>query len=299
MKCFLPEGRNPAIRRPEGDAVSVLKQAHATGQILEGQALCCTPEHDLVVAFNGVTGIIPRCETALGIEEGTTKEIAILSRVGKDVCFTVLDLPEENGVLHPVFSRRRAQREALGYLLTLPVGSILPATVTHLEPFGAFLDVGCGVVSMLGIEHISIARISHPNQRFSPGQEIHVVLRGTEPERGRILLTHKELLGTWAENTAGFSRGMTVPGIVRGLKSYGIFVELAPNLSGLAEPQEDIKTGERVSVFIKAILPDRQKVKLLIIDRLAPAAAPAPLFYRQTEGRIAHWQYAPGFPIFP
>ena len=36
---------------------------------------------------------------------------------------------------------------------------------------------------------------------------------------------------------------MTVPGIVRGLKEYGAFVELTPNLSGLAERKSGLREG--------------------------------------------------------
>ena len=112
-----------------------------------------------------------------------------------------------------------------------------------------------------------------------------------DPRAERIYLTHRELLGTWAENAARFQAGMTVPGIVRGLKEYGAFVELTPNLSGLAEPYPDLEENQRVSVYLKAILPDRHKIKLLIIDRLPPDPAPAPLRYFHTEGRLEHWNY--------
>ena len=88
MDCFLPEGRPSTTRRPADDALAILLDAYSSGQILEGQAISCSADHDLTVQFGNITGVIPRVETALGIEEGATKEIAILSRVGKPVCFT-------------------------------------------------------------------------------------------------------------------------------------------------------------------------------------------------------------------
>ena len=48
-----------------------------------------------------------------------------------------------------------------------------------------------------------------------------------------------------------FSIGETVSGIVRSVEDYGVFVELAPNLAGLAEPCEDVTQGMQVSVYIK------------------------------------------------
>lgn len=153
---------------------------------------------------------------------------------------------------------------------------MIPACVTHLEPFGAFVDVGCGVVSFIGIENISVSRIFHPRERFSCGQMIRAAVLGTDPAALRIHLTHRELLGTWAQNAALFHAGETVRGIVRSLEPYGIFIELAPNLSGLAERRAGLREGDHVSVYIKSILPERMKVKLNVIDTLRRPAGRRP-----------------------
>ena len=270
-----------------------LRRAMEEETLLEGTALLCDPQHNLTVALGGgLIGRIPREEAALGIADGSTRDIAILSRVGRPVSFLVDGLQGENGHIVPLLSRRRAQQKALDRLLDAPSGTVLPAVVTHLEPFGAFVDLGCGVTSMIGLEQISVSRIPHPGARFSVGQSIRVVVLDRDREKGRIYLTHRELLGTWSENAAPFHPGMTVPGIVRGIKRYGIFVELAPNLAGLAELSPGVQDGDRVSVYIKAILPQRMKLKLTIIGTLPPAPPP-PLTYFIREGRITHWKYAP------
>ncbi len=48
-----------------------------------------------------------------------------------------------------------------------------------------------------------------------------------------------------------------------------------------------------VSVYIKSILPQRMKVKLTVIDVLAPYDAPTPPRYFITEGHIDEWIYTP------
>lgn len=294
--CYPPEGHllNTAENRAACSSLDGLRRAMEHQTVLEGLALLCSAEHDLTVELGGgLRGVIPRTEAALGIAEGSTRDIAILSRVGRPVSFVVEGLEGQNGAVCPRLSRRKAQRMALDALLERCCpGLILPATVTHLEPFGAFVDLGCGVPSMIGIEHISVSRIAHPCQRFSVGQDIYVVVQDLDRERERIYLTHRELLGTWAENAAPFQPGMTVSGTVRGIKDYGAFIELTPNLSGLAELQPDLHEGERVSVYIKSILPHRMKIKLQVIGHLPPAP-PAPLVYAQTEGRLTYWRYAP------
>ena len=293
---FPPEGR--LLHTPENQAAcaapAALRRAMQAGDILEGVALSCDARHDLTVALGPFTGVIPREEAALGVAQGETRDIAILSRVGRPVCFTVETLEEREGRLRPVLSRRRAQQLALDWMLeTWRPGQVVPAAVTHLEPFGAFVDVGCGVPSLIGIENISISRIPHPDQRFRVGQDVYAAVLDLDRRLERVYLTHRELLGTWAENAARFQPGMTVPGVVRGIKEYGAFVELTPNLSGLAERKAGLAEGDRVSVYIKAILPQRMKIKLLAIDALPPLDSPPPLEYFLTSGSIEKWKYAP------
>lgn len=74
-------------------------------------------------------------------------------------------------------------------LAGLHPGCILPAVVTHLESFGAFVDIGCGVPSLIGIENISVSRIPHPDQRFRVGQAIFAVVQELDPKLGRVYLT--------------------------------------------------------------------------------------------------------------
>ena len=291
--CFLPEGQ--LLQRPENRAAcgdrEALARAMASRTVLEGTALLCDENHDLLVSVGPFRGRIPREETALGIAEGTTRDIAILSRVGKPVSFVVTGMEEDVLLL----SRRRAQERALAWFLEQWVpGLVVPAVVTHLEPFGAFVDIGCGVPSMIGVERLSVSRIAHPADRLRVGQEILAAVLSVDREQRRVVLSHRELLGTWEENAALFRPGMTVPGYVRGLKEYGAFVELSPNLSGLAECRAGVREGDRVSVYIKSILPERMKLKLLIIDVLPQAEGPEEPRYFVDEGAVLErWSYAP------
>ena len=290
---YLPEGFR--LHTPENRWVNTpaaMDQAAEEEQILEGIVTRCDCAHNLVVDCNGITGLIPRSEAALGLSSGRTREIALLSRVGKPVCFQVIG--EGDGQY--LFSRARVQQKALNYLMeNLLPGDVICARVTHLEPFGAFVDIGCGLTSLVGIEHISVSRIAHPAERFYPGQWIHVAVRGVDPSLGRVHLTHRELLGTWLENARRFSPGETVSGVVRGNEDYGVFVELSPNLSGLAERKEGVASGDGVSVYIKSILPEKMKVKLILIDKLesAPSTLIRPEDYQITQGRLQHFLYSP------
>lgn len=295
MNNYLPEGMNIHTQQPK--ALDALRQAAQSGEILSGTALLCDEQHNLTVSIGGIQGTIAREDAALGIAEGTVRDIAIISRVGKPICCKVIEVTKDGAVR---LSRVAAQKDALHALCSEHrPGDILPAVVTNLTKFGAFCDIGCGVTALLGIENISVSRISHARDRFHEGQQIFVVISQIDAETGRISLTHKELLGTWEENAAKFQAGQTVTGIVRSIKDYGIFIELAPNLSGLAEPNDTLSVGDTVSIYLKSILPDRMKIKLNIIEKLDASHLPrAPLVYTQTKGHVSYWQYSDKSPRF-
>ena len=283
---YLPEGMlmDKAENTEALSSLSSLEKAMVQGRILESTALMCNSALSLTLDLGGIRGIITRQEALLCRDGEDIKDIAVISRVGKPVCFKILSIERDsfgNPIAH--LSRRAAQAECLGaYLSGLVPGDIIPARVTHLEPFGAFVDIGCGVVSLMSIDCISVSRISHPKDRFSPGDYIRVIIKSVEKEYGRIYVSHKELLGTWEENAAEFSVGQTVSGIVRSIEDYGIFVELTPNLAGLAEKREGVEVGQYSAVYIKNIIPERMKIKLVLIDS-----------FKGSSGIVSHGYYVP------
>ena len=292
MTGFYPEG----LREKENGGkrkrytLQELKEAKEKGEILEATAYMCDSDHNLLVALGEINGVIPRVEGAVGIAEGKTKEIALISRVGKSVCFTVEEI-HTGSRPYALLSRKNAMQRCYNeYLSHLTSGDIIDARITHLETFGAFCDIGCGNIALLPIDSISVSRISHPKDRFKAGDDIRVIVKGID-DFGRITLSHKELLGTWEENAALFSAGETVSGVVRSVESYGIFVELAPNLAGLAESKEGVRVGDTAGVYIKSILPDKMKVKLIIIDSFQSSEAPEYRYFYEGD-RIEKFTYS-------
>lgn len=302
---YLPEGAliNSSENVSFASSLQGLERAMREGRTLEANAFMCDEELNLHVDLFGIRGIIPRSECVLPQGDEEIKDIAIITRVGKPVCFKVLSVGQKNGAPCVTLSRRRAQAECRSlYLSSLLPGDIIPCAVTHLDTFGAFVDIGCGIPSLLSIDCISVSRISHPCDRLTVGQSLSVVVKSNDSESGRIYVTLKELLGTWEENARLFSVGQTVSGIVRSIESYGVFVELSPNLAGLAELRDDnptfrdLRVGDGVSVYIKSIIPDKMKIKLVLIDINPASGSFAPFEYfidaDKTE-RIDLWRYSP------
>lgn len=279
-------------------SLDTLEAAMREGRILEAVATRAQGANELLVDLGDYTGIIAKDDVQYTNGE-PVKDIAVITRVGKPVCFKVVEI-ERKRVGAPVIrlSRRAAQLEcAQNYLAKLTPGDVISAKATHLEQFGAFVDIGCGIISLLTIDSMSVSRISHPSDRLSVGSEINVVVRDVHKSVDgiptRIFVTRRELLGTWEENAALFSIGQTVTGIVRSVEPYGIFVELTPNLAGLAEYREGVMVGQSAAVYIKNIIPERMKIKLAIIDT-GRALPPTRANVVVSDARhVTCWKYSP------
>lgn len=289
---FCPEGTNDSLAK-KFNSLSEIKAAIDSREIFEGRVLMCDREHNLHIDLGFMRGIIPRYEGAYGIIEGTVRDIALISKVGKRVCFRIMGFHrDENGNMWAVLSRRSVQIDCIKeYINHLNPGDIVDTSVTHLEKFGAFIDIGAGINSLIPIDMLSVSRISHPAERLNEGRQIKAVLKSREG--GKLTFSLKELLGTWQENADLFSPGETVTGIVRSIEAYGVFVELTPNLAGLAEADENLKIGSRVSVYIKSIIPEKMKIKLVIVDAFDEIPNPEEPAYFISENHIDFWQYSP------
>lgn len=303
--AYFPEGSllYTAENQEYISSLSGLERAFAENKILESTVLFCDSSFRLHIDLNGFIGIMDKEETLFCREGETAKDIAIITRVGKPIAFKIIGFRNEFGKTVVLLSRKKAQQECFSeYLRSLRPGDIIPARITHLESFGAFVDIGCGLSSLLCVDCISVSRISHPKDRLSVGEEIFVVIKSKDPLTDRIYVTMKELLGTWEENAREFEVGQTVMGIVRSIEDYGVFIELAPNLAGLAELRPDsrdsdvARIGHPIAVYIKSILPDRMKIKLVLIDSyngMPPRSKHRYYIDCNNTKHISRWIYSP------
>ncbi len=296
MTKFCPEGKLINTRENINALRSheTLREAYKNSTILEARVILCDNLHNLHVDLGCMSGIIPREEGAIGISDGSTRDIALISKVNKPVSFIITDFAfDDTGKPYAILSRKKVQEKCTDeYISNLKTGDIIDARVCHMEPFGVFADIGAGINALLPIDCISVSRIPHPNVRFASGCDIKAVVKMRD-EIGRIVLSHKELLGTWEENVQNFSVGETVPGIVRSTEKYGVFIELTPNLAGLAESSTDVLPGQSTAVYIKSIIPERMKIKLIIVDSFDAVYPPERINYFIKEGNISYWKYSP------
>ena len=237
-----------------------------TKDILQGIVKNCDKDYNLHVELkNGIHGIIPRQEIeAINVDEkGYPKENLCIGKVHKYVQFK---LKEKDGD-KLIFSRKDVQQEVLNSVKTdLKVGDNIKGIVKNITPYGAFIDIGGGVVGLAYIEDLSVARIKTPYERLKIGQNVNIVVKSINRGNGKISLSYKDTLGTWEENAQKFSVGMNVKGIIRETEKNknGVFIEITPNLVGMAEYREGLEYGKTVDVHIKKIDYDKKKIKLVI-----------------------------------
>ncbi len=262
---FKPEGWNNEITPLDKSNVNRYMQKK---EILQGLVKECDDDYNLYIKFeNGLMGIMPRQEVeAINLgESGLPKTNLCTGKVHKFVQFKIKETKDENNL---ILSRKEVQEEALEWIKQdLKEGEKVTGIVKSIKPYGAFIEIGGGVVGLVHIEDLSIARIKTPFERLNIGQKVEVVVKSIERNTGKVILSYKEMLGSWEENAEKFIQGTKAKGIIRETEKNknGIFVELTPNLVGMAEYKEGLEYGQTVNVYIKKIDNQRKKIKLLII----------------------------------
>ena len=269
MLKFKPEGWSNEISQLDESNIENYIEKNET---LQGIVKKCDDNYNLYVSFeNGLTGIMPRQEVeAINVDDsGLPKTNLCTGKVHKFVQFKIKDAKDKNNI---IISRKEVQKEALNWVKNdLQEGAKVNGIVKNIQPYGAFIEIGGGVVGLVHIEDLSIARIKSPYERLNIGQKIEVVVKSINKETGQVILSHKELLGSWEENAQKFSTGTVVKGIVRETEKNknGIFIELTPNLVGMAEYQKGLKYGQTVDVYIKKIDSQKRKIKLSVMNGYA------------------------------
>ena len=262
---FIPEGWHVESKNI---GESVLYKAIMNNEILEAKVTDCDENYNLYVKFaDNKVGIINRneVENNAGDDINTFKTNISTSKVNNFVQFKVKGIDEANNY---ILSRKEVEKDAMAWVKEeVTEGSILKGIVKSIQPYGAFVEIGGGVVGLLHIEDISVARIKSPRERIKVGQKINVMIKSIDKSEEKIILTYKELLGSWEDNVKDIKEGTTIVGKAREVEKSknGIFIELKPNLVGLAEYKDGIEYGQNVNVYVKKIIPEKKKIKLIIV----------------------------------
>jgi small subunit ribosomal protein S1 len=129
--------------------------------------------------------------------------------------------------------------EAKAVRATLVEGSIMQGHVASIAEFGAFVDLGAGVMGLAHVSEVSHRRVDRVGEAVKMGETVQVKILKIHEKTGRISLSLRQAQDDpWNAVETRFLRGETYPGVVRRIADFGAFVELAPGLEALAPASE-------------------------------------------------------------
>ena len=159
------------------------------------------------------------------------------------------------------------------------VGSRVIGKVTHCMKFGAFVEIAPGIEGLVHISEMSYTkRVIHPADEVSPGQNVSVMIKDIDTEKRRISLSLKDAEGDpWLEVEERFKTGSQVEGIVEKKEGFGLFINLAPGITGLMPKSkisqsensakiEACKSGDTLKVVIERLSLTERKITLAPAD---------------------------------
>nr|BFD62309.1 hypothetical protein BdHM001_09900 [Bdellovibrio sp. HM001] len=201
--------------------------------------------------------------------------------VGKkfDFMITQLDPKGRNIVVsrRKVLDLQKAENEGT-FMLKHQPGALLEGKIVRLEKFGAFVELESGIEGLIHVSELSWSRVHDPKEVVMPGQPVTVKLLKMEEIDGKlkISLSLKQADGAgnpWMTVPQKFPVGTVVQGKVEKKETYGLFVNIAPGVTGLlprskwrdsvdAAQYENKKRGDDVTVQVDQILFEEKKIAL-------------------------------------
>lgn len=255
-------------RKPRTYSLKQLEQIKKDQQVLDMYVTDVDESLNMIgVVGNNIKSIIPRDEASSIVgDDGYVEERHIVNKKGKIMRVCIKDIIKNEDEIELVLSKRILELKVRKWMyMNLKAGMKLRGVVISTTEYAAFVDVGGGVTGILKLQDMSDTVLQHAQDMFRIGQRIEVIVKRYDRDTGRIELSYKELLGTFEENVAKFKEGDIVEGTIRNRIKSGVFIELKPNLVGLAEHVNGIEYGQKVLVSIKRINKERKKIKLIII----------------------------------
>lgn len=217
---------------------------------------------------NKIKAILPRDEASSVVnEDGLVDTKHIINKAGKKIQACIKEIIKDvDGSTLVILSKKILELKVRKWMyMHLKPGMKLKGIVRGLTEYAAFVDVGGGVTGMIKTADISDVFVNHASDILKLGQRLEVIVKKFDRDTGRIDLSYKEKFGTFEENIKELKEGDIVDGIIRNRTRTGIFVELKPNLSGIADHVSGLEYGQKVLVSIKRINVEKKKIKLIII----------------------------------
>jgi small subunit ribosomal protein S1 len=143
-----------------------------------------------------------------------------------------------------VLSRRalleeQQAEEAKAVRATLVEGAIMQGRVASIANFGAFVDLGAGVLGLAHVTELAHRPVTRVSEVVRLGDTVQVKVLKVDDEKGRISLSLRQATkDPWADVKTRYQAGESYQGAVRRVADFGAFVELEPGVEALAPASE-------------------------------------------------------------
>ena len=186
-----------------------------------------------------------------------------------------------------VAAERVEQREKL--LAVLEVGQTRTATITTVQSYGAFADLG-GVDGLIHVSDLAHERVKNPSDVVKVGQVVQVRVLKIDDSQSppKIGLGLKQLVADpWVAAMQSLEPGATITGRVTKTMPFGAFVEIAPGVEGLVHISEishdriptveaALRKDEIVTCKVLGVDDGKKRISLSIKALVEPPARPEP-----------------------
>ncbi|MEI7480726.1 MAG: 30S ribosomal protein S1 [Elusimicrobiota bacterium] len=229
----------------------------------------------------------------MGLRRDENKE----NYLGRTLTFEIIECGDRNVVLSRkgiVEKGRQAAARALK--ATLKEGDKIKGSVTSIQKFGAFVDIG-GVEGLLPVSEIAWSRTENVGDILSVGQTVEVIIKKLDWENDRVSFSLKDALpDPWDLAAQTWPPGSYQTGTVSRLAPFGAFVTLGEGVDGLIHvsrlsgekkiqhPDEVLKVGQSIEVKIESVDRESKRISLVPADisREADEDAAALKSYQQS-----------------
>ena len=228
-----------------------------------------------VVEFGRIQGFVPNSHipTIQNVYNHDQRTSYKSKQVDNTIKLKIIELdPQRERFVLSAKSAQKDQRKEL--LNNLSVGDKFTGTVVNLKHYGAFIDIGDGLVGLLHISRMAWEHINKPDDLFSVGDEVEVLVDKIDVEKEKISLNRKALIPSpWQTFADKQTAGDLVEGEVTAVVDFGAFVRVDEGIEGLlhknemnipndADPSDALAEGDVILVRIVQIDVAQERLSL-------------------------------------
>jgi small subunit ribosomal protein S1 len=217
------------------------------------------------VSVGGVRAFCPASQ----IDSEFVKDLSVFE--GQTLTFLVVEVKSEG---RDVIVSRRAlleqarNRLASDVLATLSVGGDYPATVSTIQKYGAFVDLGGGLEGLIHVSELAHGRVERVEDLLSVGDNVTVRLLAIEPaekkgQHPKLRLSLKALSAEGAPRAARGEENEVLEGTVSKYTPAGVIIDTAKG-SGLVPTRE---LGLPHQADYRRVFPVGKKVTVVLMNR--------------------------------